>query len=678
MKPIYGPYTSLGLLLLCCLLATSNLFARGRTVRASFHSNGTESDAASTYPALSSGARYVAFESMGSNLVEGDDNYNSDIFLHDRLNRTTIRVSVSSSGTEADSGSYNCTISGDGVRIAFNSQATNLVSGDNNYTSDVFIRDWLAGQTIRVSVSSAGDEANNGSFGAAISTDGRYVAFFSSATNLVLDDINGSADIFVHDIETGNTSRVSLNAAGVEANSSSQDPAISGDGRYVAFSSNASNLVSGDTNGRRDIFVKDRVTGETTRASISSGGDESDGASDFPAISGNGRYVAFHSDATNLVADDTNSATDVFVHDRQTGVTTRVSVNSAGAQGSNYAVSRDSSISYDGRYVTFMSGANDLVADDTNSAADIFVHDMQTGQTERVSVSTAGIQGNLSCGYSPSISPDGRSVAFASLAGNLVEGDSNFTQDIFIHLASVDSDFDDDSISDITVWRPSTGVWYVLLSGSPGFYTATLWGLPEDIPAPGDFDGDGKLDITVWRPSTGVWYVLLSGTPGSYTATQWGLSDDIPAPGDFDGDGKFDITVWRPSTGAWYVLPSNSPGIYTYCQWGVASDIPVRGDFDGDGSTDIAVWRPAEGLWFVLPSNAPGTYTRTEWGMLYDSPVSGDFDGDGNIDIAVWRPSNGRWYILPSSAPGSFTETQWGESTDVPVSPLAITIQSFF
>ncbi len=301
--------------------------------------------------------------------------------------------------------------------------------------------------TTRVSVDSSGAQGNDLSWTSAISADGRYVAFRSDASNLVPGDTNGGDDIFVHDRQTGITERVSVSSVGEQGNDLSWSPAISANGRYVAFASYASNLVPGDTNDCEpwyascsDAFVHDRQTGVTERVSVSTAGAQGDDDSGGGDISADGRYVAFSSYASNLVPDDTNSHTDTFVHDRQTGVTERVSVSTAGAQGDGSSPGGD--ISADGRYVAFASYASNLVPDDTNGEEDIFVHDRQTGITERVSVSSAGEQGDSYSGW-PSISADGRYVAFESYASNLVPGDTNICQgegppsqtcpDIFLH-----------------------------------------------------------------------------------------------------------------------------------------------------------------------------------------------------------------------------------------------------
>ena len=342
----------------------------------------------------------------------------------------TTRVSVASDGTQANGGSFTPSISADGRYVAFASIAVNLVSGDTNGVQDIFVHDRQTGQTTRVSVASGGAQANGPSFDPSISADGRYVAFASLATNLVSGDTNNEQDIFVHDRQTGQTTRVSVATGGGQANLASSDPSISADGRYVAFESIASNLVSGDTNNTGDIFVHDRQTGATTRVSIGPGGTQANRGSLAPSISADGRYVAFHSSATNLVSGVTNGTTHIFVHDRQTGATTRVSVASDGTEGNSG--SNDPSISANGRYVAFQSQANNLVSGDTGFITDIFIHDRQTGVTTRVSIAFDGTEAN-NVSSAPSISADGRYIAFESNASNLVDGDTNGTQDIFVH-----------------------------------------------------------------------------------------------------------------------------------------------------------------------------------------------------------------------------------------------------
>ncbi len=354
----------------------------------------------------------------------------------------TVRVSVDSAGAQAtgtngNSYTYARSISSDGSYVAFDSYATNLVAGDTNGLTDVFVRDRILNTTTRVSVNSAGAQATGTSAGPSISSDARYVAFFSDAWNLVAGDTNGFGDVFVRDRSNNTTTRISVNSAGAQATGgASYYPSVSSDGRYVAFSSGATNLVAGDTNGLGDVFVRDRTTLTTTRVSVDSAGTQATGgASYYACISSNGRYVAFSSGATNLVASDTNGLTDVFVHDTILSTTTRVSLDSAGAQATG-GVSGEPSISSDGRYVAFSSGATNLVAGDTNGLTDAFVRDTILNTTTRVSVDSAGAQatGGVGGGASdePSISSDGRYVAFSSLATNLVAGDTNGLRDVFV------------------------------------------------------------------------------------------------------------------------------------------------------------------------------------------------------------------------------------------------------
>ena len=384
-------------------------------------------------PALSSDGRYVAFRSLAS-LVSEDTNGQYDIFVRDRQTATTSRVSVSSSGAQANASSLYLDISANGQYVAFTSEATNLVEGDSNARQDVFVHDRQTGATTRVSVSSSGIQANESSWSPTISANGRFVAYYTIASNLVPGDSNSSEDVFVHDRQLGTTTRVSVTSSGVQANSNAFAANISGDGRYVAFLSNASNLVTGDTNGTTDVFVHDSWTQQTTRVSVSSSGTQANGNSEIaPELSADGRYVVFGSWASNLVANDTNNAKDVFVHDRQTGITSRVSISIYGAEGNLSTGLQDSpDISADGRYVVFSSNATNMIPDDSNGRTDIFLLDRQTGQLLGISRQpTQGSLGNDKSEFA-AISGDGTTIAFESSATNLVSNDTNLTRDVFL------------------------------------------------------------------------------------------------------------------------------------------------------------------------------------------------------------------------------------------------------
>ncbi len=344
--------------------------------------------------------------------------------------QNTTAVSINNAGHIGSHSSAGCSISADGRFVAFFSESVNLVSGDTNGWPDVFVRDRERGATTRVSVSSGGEQGDGMSYLSAMTADGRCVVFCSSASNLVLADTNGEEDIFYHDRSTGETTRASVDSSGLQGNSRSFDPAITPDGRFVAFVSAADNLVEADTNERWDIFLHDRLSGETSLVSVSSSGAQGDGDSDNPKLSADGRYVAYWSHSENLVPGDTNGSSDVFVFDRENGTTARVSVSSAGIQGEGW--SSNPSISGDGRIVAFQSTSNNLVHGDSNIYSDIFVHDRVTGKTRRVSISSEGVQANGHCS-GPSLSADGSTVAFTSTASTLVPDDTNGKYDAFLH-----------------------------------------------------------------------------------------------------------------------------------------------------------------------------------------------------------------------------------------------------
>jgi Tol biopolymer transport system component len=429
-----------------------NAATKGTTERVSIASDGTEASYLAKNPGISANGRFVAFESSASNLVDGDLNFAGDIFVHDRETGKTELISVASDDRQGDSHSTKPSISATGRFVAFESAATNLVPGDTNDTWDIFVHDRETGITERVSVATDGSQANRGTGGMvtpSISADGRFVAFASSSDNLVSYDTNESTDIFVRDRQTGLTERVSVNSYGGQGNAWSQHPSISADGRFVAFISVADNLVDGHPLGfMEDAYVHDRETGQTEQVSIASDGSDSALASLWVSVSGDGRYAAFQSISSNLVEEDTNDNSDIFVHDRETRQTERVSVTSDGREGNGGSIYAN--ISANGRFIAFESMASNLVPGDTNDTWDIFVHDRETGITERVSVATDGNEGNQDSNDA-TLSNDGRYIAFESDASNLVPEDTNDYQDVFIRDRVGSSSINNISISHIEV-----------------------------------------------------------------------------------------------------------------------------------------------------------------------------------------------------------------------------------
>ncbi len=396
--------------------------------------SGVAGNAESGGVAVNANGEFVAFWSDASNLVVHDTNQVRDVFVRDRAAATTQRVDVSSSGDQSNGPShadgFSPAISGDGKTVAFYSDATNLVPNDANGQTDVFVRDRTGGTTELISVSTAGTQGNGDSLYPSISADGTLVAFQSQATNLVTGAANNFAAIFVRDRTAGTTERP-CDAIQSQANGGSSNPAISADGSVVAFHSAATNLIPKDTNNHIDVFVCDRTTGTIELISQSTAGGQGDGDSILPAISQDGRFVAFKSSADNLVPDDTNRKVDVFLRDRVAQTTIRVSVNVHGGNADDN--SYPPSISYDGRFVSFGSAATNLVTNDFNGLPSVFVRDLQTMLTLLVDVNDKGQQAN---GATPDvatgISGDGKQIGFVSLASNLVDNDHNGLDDVFI------------------------------------------------------------------------------------------------------------------------------------------------------------------------------------------------------------------------------------------------------
>jgi len=415
------------------------------TQRVSVGANGQQGDHYSTRPLVSADGRYVVFSSHAANFGTGDEPGFDDVFLRDRQLGTTELISVDSNEVPGNWGGNASSISPDARFVVFMSGSTNLVPGDTNGSSDVFVRDRLNGTTERVSYYPNGATTSGPSWGGAISADGRYVTYsyeFSGGGHLLGNQ--DFKDVYVWDRQTATGEIASVGMGASPTDGDSFRNSISADGRYVAFESLATNLVPGDVNGKSDIFVRDLQTDTTECVSLASGGIPSDGDSDHPSMSADGRYVAFVSGATDLVSGDTNGHTDVFVHDRQSGTTERVSVSSGGTQGdadiAYFWSSQATAISPDGRYVAFESLATNLVAADTNGLCDVFLRDRQLGTTRRISVTSGGIQGSGDS-LSPTLSADARYVSFMSYAEDLDPSDTNGVADAFLRDRAGDPSF---------------------------------------------------------------------------------------------------------------------------------------------------------------------------------------------------------------------------------------------
>lgn len=488
------------------------------THRGSVDDLGDQGNAGSSFPVISGDGRYVAFLSTAANLVPGDVNGHQDVFLHDHLLRVTTLMSRAYSGGPANGPSYGSEISADGRFVVFGSTASNLVPNDTNGCGDVFVHDRLTSSIRRVSVDSNGQECNLEARYAATSRDGRIVAFSSHASNLVAGDTNGDDDVFCHDTLTGQTIRVSVDSTGLEVSGDSRFADLSADGRFVAYRSYARNLVPGDTNGTEDVFVHDRVTGLVERVSVSSSGGQANRPSNHPAISGDGRFVAFACSSIYLDPSDVDNRGDILVHDRLLGTTTLVSVDSSGAQILEHCGTYGLDISEDGQAVVFTSDADSIVSNDANGFEDCFVRHLPSGTTELVSQSSDGVIGNLPSDW-PSISADGASIAFSSLANNLVAGDTAGQMDAFAyhrnvsgpHLTKVGSC---PGPVTLIVREATPGRLVAILRGGSGAFskpTQPCQGLTLDLGAPGvaalrraDASGSVMLSFTATPATCGA------------------------------------------------------------------------------------------------------------------------------------------------------------------------------
>lgn len=428
----------------CCLpLLAPSVFGQTCSIeRVSVDDFGVEGNAASTQASISPDGRYVLFASAATNLVPGDTNGVTDIFVSDLHTHTIERVSLGVGGVESDAASSYPVLSADGRFVAFHTSASNLVPGDANGTLDVYVRDRVTGAVERISAGPGGLEGDGPSFGATFAGGSRYVLFVSFAANLVAGDTNGVRDVFLRDRVLGTLERVSVSTAGIEGDDMGGSGTLvsyaSSDGRYVFFGSMATNMVAGDNNASMDVFVRDRFAHTTSLLISGPGGGVPNGWTDLGLVTSDGRFVTFASTAENLVPGDTNGMPDAFVLDRSNGSIDRVNVSSSGAQSLEGA--GPPVLSADGRFAVFTSNATDLVPNDGNGKRDAFRRDRAAGTTE-LFVPGNGLSQPLYDVFSVSVSAAGDRCAFSYPGGDLTGIDLNDVSDVLVDGCTTGSTF---------------------------------------------------------------------------------------------------------------------------------------------------------------------------------------------------------------------------------------------
>jgi Tol biopolymer transport system component len=403
--------------------------AEGDLTLASTAQGGPKGDGSSFEPSLSSDGTRVAFHSYSSNLVEGDANGSYDVFVKDLVTGEVILASATQDGSQGNGNSLYPSLSADGTSVTFSSEATNLAAGDTDTHTDIYVKDLDTGELTLATVDENGAKSNDGSNRPSISADGNRVAFWSYASNWVTGDTELTADVFVKDLSTDELILASADQQGAKGNQSSSSASLSADGTRVAFHSSATNLADDDTDTTQDVYVKDLLTGTVTLASTADNGDKSNRYSAYPKLSADGTRVAFESESTNLGEGDTDTTSDVFVKNLTTGELTLASADGNGTKGDG--ASRLPHLSADGSRVAFYTGATNLVPGDTDEIIDVLVKNLVTGALVLASTAENGTKGNA-ISYHPNLSADGTQVAFASAASNLGEGDTDPNIDVYV------------------------------------------------------------------------------------------------------------------------------------------------------------------------------------------------------------------------------------------------------
>ncbi|MHB0939330.1 MAG: Ig-like domain-containing protein [Armatimonadota bacterium] len=559
-------------------------------------------------PAISANGKCIAFVSSAWNLAPDDTNWCQDVFVYDRETEQITRVSESSIGGQADDDSSFCDISGDGRYVVFSSRSAKLVPGDTNDLWDVFRHDRLTGQTIRVSVSSSGQQSNGQSGDQVkpiISGDGRYVLFLSAATNFIVGDVNTSYDAFLHDCQTGETTAVALISTGSLPIAGCLTANMSADARFIVYSTN-SPILPGVSSSYRQLYIRDRQTGQISLVSSTASGAVGNNASYRGSVSLDGRYVAFDSNATNLVAGDANSRTDIFIKDRQTGAVVCASVAGSGAFGNNFSMYPE--ISQDGSHVTYRSLASNLVTNDFNADYDVFLFDRVGASLTCASVTPFGSPGNGASNL-PEISATGRFVTFMSDAWDLVPDLWSFYSQIYFY----------DAGSSLNIAPVATGA---------------AFNTNEDIPirdslTASDADDDLLTYSIVQHPTSGS-LVITNSRTGAFTYTP---NANISGQDTFtfvadDGINNSNIAMVTIN-----VAPVNDAPVAQNASVSVAMNTPLDGtlsafDIDGDPLTYYLINDGEKGSVVVNAETGAFTYTP-------DADVTGS-------DLFTFKVSDGK------------------------------------
>ena len=598
-------------------LAISSGFAPGTTTRVSVATDGTPAGATTGGQVISQDGRYVVFASAATNLVSLSTGGRQEVYRRDRVNNVTELVSLTLTGLAAGGLSFAPTVSADGRFVAFLSSATDLVANDTNGAIDVFVRDMTLGTTVAASTDATGALVSGGGSlpnfpGArAISDDGRYVVFTSTSTQLVTDANGGVAQVYVKDLSTGAVVRASVDATGAAANAASQHPVISGDGKVVAFESTSTNLSALQTSSTLEVYVRDLVAGTTVLGSVSDGGVAAGQGATTPGLSRDGRYLVFET-PSQLTSSDTDFAYDVYLRDLTAGTTTLAS------PGSGTGDSRAPAVSGDGAYVAFNSIDSTLVSGDANNVNDVYLWSRVTGQLTLVSLNDAGAQANSGSTF-PSVSSNGGSVLFSSTASNLVSSPLTSAQQLYVRDLATDAAPVVAPLADASV---AEGVTFSAAGsfsdpdGSTSWTASVDWG-----------DGAGAQPLLLAQDKTFALAKLLA--PGTYTVTV-AVTDGEG----LTGTGTFALTVNNvaPSVNAGsdaqVALGATFAGSGSFTDPGASEHYSATVDY-GDGSGVVALPLAADDTFALSHAYAAvGTYTVTV-------TVGDDHGGLGSDSLSV-------------------------------------------